>query len=707
MHLLDQSAFILALTSFALGVSVLARNTKNKLYWSYFFFAFIISLWSLTFFLSRLPSLLTYSIALYDLHLLFHIWVTPISLFFIRTLVKEQVAAKLISLSVFFACVMSVLLAFNFDVYSKVRYAILFYPIVLTGQVFWMMLEVIRSKRNKKIIRNEVSSLSASRALSPSSKSIWIYLGALIVLFTTTMDHIPHSSRGIPVFGNLTLTIYLFFLSQAVTYQKLLNFRALVFKFFVLIFVALLVTLVYAALFAWILENPVLFFANSFFVSLMILLILDPLRTWVRFLTHRFLTHEHRKIDQRVSEGVQKVFSSFDEAELTRAVGETLSDVLESPAVEVFLISRDGLRFRNPLTTKESHVEVTHSFFGFAQRHRRPGEVAFILDKDLKNEIDRSAGRSTKSRLQPVLDELKRFNANLFIPIYSKRNPLGFIFVTVDQPPQNWGSDWGVIGLLHPLLEATAQRLLNLDYISQMRERDRLATLGQMAAGLAHEIRNPLSAIKGASQFLLGEESPGGKQQRDFLEIIESETNRLNAVVSQFLDFSKPSSDAFEKVEIISLTLKTIETFKLSAQSQDVKYIFTCSDEELEIEVVAHQIQQVLANFIQNALESFDLEQKEKSIWVTIRRRSARFVEISVKDNSTGIAPELISKLFTPFFTTKVNGTGLGLSICQRIAQDHHGRIEVFSAINEGSEFVICLPLTQSSNKSQQREVHK
>ncbi len=267
-----------------------------------------------------------------------------------------------------------------------------------------MMIDVVRVKNNKQIVLNELASVDRSREPLPSPKSIWIYLGALVVLFTTTMDHIPNSSRGVPVFGNLTLTIYLFFLSQAVTYQKLLNFRALVFKFFVLIFIALIVTLVYAALFAWILDNPIIFFANSFFVSLMILLILDPLRTWVRFLTHRFLTHEHRKIDQRVSEGVQKVFSSFDEAELTRALSDALSDVLESPEVEVYLIHRDGLKFRNPLTTKESHVEVTHSFFGFAKRHRRPGEVAFILDQDLKNEIDRSAGQSAKSRLQPVLD---------------------------------------------------------------------------------------------------------------------------------------------------------------------------------------------------------------------------------------------------------------------------------------------------------------
>jgi signal transduction histidine kinase len=219
-----------------------------------------------------------------------------------------------------------------------------------------------------------------------------------------------------------------------------------------------------------------------------------------------------------------------------------------------------------------------------------------------------------------------------------------------------------------------------------------------MAAGLAHEIRNPLGAIKGAAQCLDPRQLPS--EEREFVEVIVEEVNRLNGVVTAFLDYSRPLKQTFGPTdvnEVVSRTMKLIQN--------DVPRHITVTEELAadvpKVDADAEQLKQVLINLVQNGIQA--LGDAPGSIVLRSARperfgdfRAPDMVELQVTDTGPGIPADQQLNIFVPFFTTKQKGTGLGLAICQRIIKSHGGTIAVQSRPGEGSTFVIRLPALPS-----------
>jgi signal transduction histidine kinase len=232
----------------------------------------------------------------------------------------------------------------------------------------------------------------------------------------------------------------------------------------------------------------------------------------------------------------------------------------------------------------------------------------------------------------------------------------------------------------------------NSEEFERLRERDRLAALGEMSAGLAHEIRNPLGAIKGAAQVLDPQSFP--EETRELLGVIVEEVERLNAVVSQFLEYARPMKPNLVRTDLNGVILRTLKLFAEEERSQHVD-IKTHLDERLpEIMADADQIRQILLNLLLNAVDAFG--DKPGKIDITTRvlssGRGADLIELRVRDNGPGIEPENLRRIFVPFFTTKQKGTGLGLAICQRIMTAHGGRIDVLSRHGMGATFILRFP---------------
>jgi nitrogen-specific signal transduction histidine kinase len=219
-----------------------------------------------------------------------------------------------------------------------------------------------------------------------------------------------------------------------------------------------------------------------------------------------------------------------------------------------------------------------------------------------------------------------------------------------------------------------------------------------MAAGLAHEIRNPLGAIKGAAQCL----DPGsiGGEDAEFVGVIVEEVNRLNGVVTAFLDYSRPLKQSFGPTdvnEVISRTVKLI----LNDFPSHISIALELEPALPRVDGDAEQLKQVLLNLVQNARQAIG----EKPGSITIRTskperfgdfRSPDAVEVQVLDDGPGIPTDAQTHIFVPFYTTKQKGTGLGLAICQRIVKNHGGAITVVSKSGEGSTFFIRLPALQA-----------
>ena len=245
----------------------------------------------------------------------------------------------------------------------------------------------------------------------------------------------------------------------------------------------------------------------------------------------------------------------------------------------------------------------------------------------------------------------------------------------------------------------TDEILLLLTDITQERERqerlyltDRLASVGEMAAGIAHELNNPLTSVMGLSQLLLDDDVP--PEMKEDLEGIHSEARRAAAVVKNMLTFARKHAPKKETTQINRIIEDVI---KLRAYEHRVNNITIESnlDPNLpEISVDYFQIQQVFLNITLNAEQEMIKAHKKGTLRIVTGRIDSH-VKISFIDDGSGIPPENMSKLFSPFFTTKEvgKGTGLGLSICYGIIKNHNGKIYATSELGQGATFVVELPI--------------
>ncbi|MDH3975302.1 MAG: ATP-binding protein [Deltaproteobacteria bacterium] len=231
------------------------------------------------------------------------------------------------------------------------------------------------------------------------------------------------------------------------------------------------------------------------------------------------------------------------------------------------------------------------------------------------------------------------------------------------------------------------------DSFEQVRMADRLSALGQLSAGMAHEIRNPLGSIKGGIEIIEDGIDEHSKKY-EFIQIIKKEINRLDRKISDFLKYAKPASPERRGSNINGLVSSVISLVEKRAEQEDILISTKLADKLPDILIDSEQIRQALLNIVLNAIQSI----KEEGEIEVATGRENDLLYISVSDNGSGIAEENVARLFDPFFTTKDEGTGLGLSITFQIVRAHGGEIEVKQKESGGSAFIIKLPFKEVSN---------
>jgi signal transduction histidine kinase len=254
-------------------------------------------------------------------------------------------------------------------------------------------------------------------------------------------------------------------------------------------------------------------------------------------------------------------------------------------------------------------------------------------------------------------------------------------------------------------LEAKVQEsIANLTESRAIIERqEKLASLGVFAAGIAHEVRNPLTAIKVRLFTLKSSHKPGSSEHED-LEVIRHEIDRLEHLVHEFLQFARPAEPELQTMPVESLLRDVHDLLQsdLAGKSVDLKLELMAKE---PVRVDPNKMKQVLINFVQNGAESMEaggtITLRSRLDKQVLNGRHVTVVVMDVADTGKGIPPEVQKRLFDPFFTTKEEGTGLGLPIAARIIGKHGGAIQYQTHPNRGTTFSIVLPLApRNENQS-------
>jgi two-component system NtrC family sensor kinase len=250
-----------------------------------------------------------------------------------------------------------------------------------------------------------------------------------------------------------------------------------------------------------------------------------------------------------------------------------------------------------------------------------------------------------------------------------------------------------VTGCLGIVRDMTEERTL----AEQLLQREKLAAVGQLVSGVAHELNNPLAGIMAFSQLMLAMSSASSPDQQDALVTIHKEAKRAAKIVSNLLIFARQRHPERTDADLNQVLQDTLELRRYSLRTHQIE-VETDYDPELPLTWAdAFQVQQVILNLLTNAEQALRHHQGEKRI--TLRtRREGEFIVASVTDTGPGIPAEELDQIFNPFFTTKPvgEGTGLGLSISDAIIREHGGQIRVSSKVGEGATFTVELPIVHA-----------
>ncbi len=353
--------------------------------------------------------------------------------------------------------------------------------------------------------------------------------------------------------------------------------------------------------------------------------------------------------------------------------------VLDSVGDGVIVVSREGLvTLMNP-AAEEMTGRSRRQMLGTAFKD------SFASEPVLVEMVDRTADSGVSLSDQ---DNVVLYPSGRVIPANATTFPLL-------QP------NGEAIGVILTLRDLTSIRELE----AAVRQADRLSTLGTLAAGLAHEVKNPLGGIKGAAQLLERELDPDS-DLHEYPRVMIRETERIDKIIRQLLELASPRGPRYQPVNLHMVLGDIILLQREAAANRDVS-ISTGFDPSIPpIMADEAQLTQVFLNLIRNSIEAMPdggrvtVSSRVLAEYQLARNENrSRMVAVEVADSGPGIPAENLAKVGTPFFSTKDGGTGLGLAICQKIVAEHRGMLKIDSKPGQGTKISVLLPLIQSPAK--------
>jgi signal transduction histidine kinase len=694
------SALLAAVLILAIGASVLLRSRSDRMYTAFAAFTFTVSAWHLCSFIDAASS----SPVMRWLSLWAAATIPPTAIRFYRVFLSQPSIGGPKRGP-------RVTLAWTLIAYAALVYSAIVQPIH-TSNWFLFPFGIYVFGGLYRCVWDMYSQYRATTKRVERTRIGYLALGGFVATTLTLTDVLPRFGIAWPAIGNVLGILYLYFLSQTLFRYRLLDLNELVGKMAVLGTLVALLTAVYGFLFYWVGKSQRtdnLYLLNALVAAFVILILFEPVRSWLENGINRWLLRQRTELRGRLEAVRRELPSIVDVADMVVRIMSALEESRRVTDAAVYLLDSDGAGFdragyhgKPPPDRLDANGEralldrVRAGYLDIDQLSRE-------LD-DLGQAPDGEAKRTALVGLKSRMEELQ---ATLIFPLFGSAETelgpwlLGLFCVRDDRTDSAFDAD--DIDTFRQLAIAAARVIESSQAYERVKERDRLAALGEMAAGLAHEIRNPLGAIKGAAQLLMTAENsptPHHAENAEFLQIIVEEANRLNNVVTRFLDYARaerPGREGADKVDLNNVVRKTIQLL----QKEHLPKIELRVRTDEQLPMVAgdpESLLQVFLNLGQNAIQAMP-DGGTLEILTTRRRRSrlgyGQFCEVRFRDTGIGIPRDRLKKLFIPFYTTKQKGTGLGLAISHRIINQHGGTIEVRSTIGQGSTFSVFLPAAE------------
>lgn len=531
-------------------------------------------------------------------------------------------------------------------------------------------------------------------------------VGALAMTFTLA-DFVAFLGVNLPPIGAVLAVVFLFVLAESLARPRLADLYELSGRLLVSTALAFALAGIFYVFITYIGRFGAMYL-NAVLAAIVFLVLFEPLEHEFETRVNRFFFRERYHLESSVVELRRRLAHTLETQEMVQVVIDGLERSRRVTSCAVYLRDQDGNGFDLVGSIGSTPVPRLESLA------MRPLLEKLGLSMSLE-ELAREAEGAARDTMAPVLtaaEALGPLRSSVVLAIRGDSEELvGMLCVADDRVKDAFTPE--EVALLETIAAQMGVALANSRIYDRMKERDRLAALGSMAAGLAHEVKNPLGAIKGAAQ-LLEEVVESAKEpdptMKEFLGIILEETDRLNRVVGSFLDYARPHAGNPVPLDINAAVRRSVQI--LSTQKTDETEIrLELADDLPRVRIDPEKLRQVLMNLVQNAAQAMNgrgrvtiatsRRRTPRTAWVTsppsgnsgrLPPDDVEVVEISVADTGPGISQKVLKNLFVPFFTTKEQGTGLGLAISQSIVQNAGGSIQVQSQPGAGSKFTITLP---------------
>jgi signal transduction histidine kinase len=694
------SALLAAVLILAIGASVLLRSRSDRMYTAFAAFTFTVSAWHLCSFIDAASS----SPVMRWLSLWAAATIPPTAIRFYRVFLSQPSIGGPKRGP-------RVTLAWTLIAYAALVYSAIVQPIH-TSNWFLFPFGLYVFGGLYRCVWDMYSQYRATTKRVERTRIGYLALGGFVATTLTLTDVLPRFGIAWPAIGNVLGILYLYFLSQTLFRYRLLDLNELVGKMAVLGTLVVLLSAVYGFLLYWVgkgQRTEGLYLLNALVAAFVILILFEPVRNWLENGINRWLLRQRTELRGRLEAVRRELPSIVDVNDMVSRIMSALEESRRVTDAAVYLLDPDGAGFdragfhgQPPPDRLDANAEralldrVRTGYLDIDQLSRELDDLGQVPEAEAK----RTALVGLKSRMEEL-------QATLIFPLFGSAETelgpwlLGLFCVRDDRTDSAFDAD--DIDTFRQLAIAAARVIESSQAYERVKERDRLAALGEMAAGLAHEIRNPLGAIKGAAQLLMtadGSPTPHHAENAEFLQIIVEEANRLNNVVTRFLDYARaerPGREGADKVDLNNVVRKTVQLL----QKEHLPKIDLRVRTDEQLPMVAgdpESLLQVFLNLGQNAIQAMP-DGGTLEILTTRRRRSrlgyGQFCEVRFRDTGIGIPRDRLKKLFIPFYTTKQKGTGLGLAISHRIINQHGGTIEVRSTIGQGSTFSVFLPAAE------------